>query len=598
MKIKYINYLVTIILLLVAMIFSIYINLLFKKYEDEIKINNLVDELSHKVNNINTKRSQYLFRTKLLELSNKNLNNEIIDIINIKSEFKSELLIIKKLNDLNNDILNELFFSSKKDFFPRSFILIQKKKVLNNINRMNNLMDKVLDKSSDSLELIIKEIKYKLSFFVSLFILIVIGLFILIRIKVLKSIEVLERNVSRFKNTGKIKKINNFPNNEIGEFMKSFNEVVDLKLNAESKYKKIFKYSNIGICILSKEGLCLSSNDYLSNMLERDVLNIHFREVFKNKLTFKVKKDLIKLYKKEIDTLNFRHILKRENNSDKVLNCSVSSVWKSNKHIDFHILIIKDTTEIYSLKKKEQEQELLLMQQSKLAAMGEMLGSISHQWRQPLNSLGLIFQDIFSAYKHNELSNEYFEDSKKDIINQLKYMSETIDEFRSYLKVEEGSLLEFNSLGTLENIANLFSKQFEKSRINLKLQIEENDTPLILQGNEAYFKQILMTLVSNAKDALLKNKDCNKKEILINLINKDNSILVEVIDNAGGVETEIKTRIFEPYFTTKVTGTGLGLYISKMILEKSFNSKLELRDSNLNNQKGSCFYFSLKKDLH
>lgn len=597
MRIRYINYLTTIILLLFTIIFSIYINLLFNKYEDEIKINNLIDELSHKVNNLNTKRSQYLFKSKLLELSDRNLNNEIINIINIKSEFKSELTIIKKLNKLNNDILNELFFSSKKDFFPRSFTLIQKRKVLNNINRMNSLMNKVLEKSNNSLKLIIEEIKSKLTLFIAIFIFIVIGLFILIKIKVLKSIEVLEKNISRFKTTGKIRKVNNFPNNEIGEFMKSFNEVIDLKLNAESKYKKIFKYSNIGICILSKEGFCLSSNDYLTTILEKDVLNIHFKEVFKNKLTFKVKKDLIKLYNKEINTLNFRYIFERENEEDKILNCSVSSVWKSNKYIDFHILIIKDTTEIYSLKKKEKEQELLLMQQSKLAAMGEMLGSISHQWRQPLNSLGLIFQDIFSAYKHNELSNEYFEESKKDIINQLKYMSETIDEFRSYLKVDEEGLLEFNSLTTLKNIANLFSKQFEKSKINLRLQVEDKNVPLILQGNEAYFKQILMTLVSNAKDALLKNESIQNKKILINLTDHTNHIVVEIIDNAGGVDPKIKTRIFDPYFTTKVTGTGLGLYISKMILEKSFNSKLELKDSHINNKKGSCFYFSLKKDL-
>ena len=95
--------------------------------------------------------------------------------------------------------------------------------------------------------------------------------------------------------------------------------------------------------------------------------------------------------------------------------------------------------------------------------MGEMLGSISHQWRQPLNSLGLIFQDIFSAYKHNELSIEYFEKQKIDIMNQLKYMSNTIDEFKSFIKpTSNTSLSTININDTLNSIENLFSKQFKQ----------------------------------------------------------------------------------------------------------------------------------------
>ena len=275
----------------------------------------------------------------------------------------------------------------------------------------------------------------------------------------------------------------------------------------------------------------------------------------------------------------------------------------------------QDITELKQLQIKEKNQEHLLMQQSKLVSMGEMVAAIAHQWRQPLNSIGLTIQDLIPAYKHNELDEKYLTESKAEIMEQLNYMSKTIDEFRNFFK-KGNKILEFNILDSLEEIISLYWAQLKENAITLNISVVFEDktysikdldkkiySEYVVYSKASELKQVIINCISNAKDAIvdLENNDYEQKEINILVIKKDKSFEIMISDFAGGISPLNQDRIFEPYFSTKEMGTGLGLYISKMIVEKSLHGFINYKDSNkiVDNKtyKGSSFILTLPKSF-
>ena len=220
---------------------------------------------------------------------------------------------------------------------------------------------------------------------------------------------------------------------------------------------------------------------------------------------------------------------------------------------------------------KRQEQEQLLIQQSKLAAMGEMIGNIAHQWRQPLNALGLVMQNIQFSYEMDELDDEFMEKSVKKVNLLTNNMSKTIDDFRNFFKPnKERQSFVLNSLvdKTLELIESAFQHN------NIKIQ-KDTHGEIKVFGFENEYSQTLMNILNNAKDAFKENKikDAN---IVISVYEETEYGVVSIEDNAGGISEDILEKIFEPYFTTKEEGkgTGIGLYMSKIIIEQNMNGKL------------------------
>ncbi|PLY11471.1 MAG: hypothetical protein C0626_02605 [Arcobacter sp.] len=272
----------------------------------------------------------------------------------------------------------------------------------------------------------------------------------------------------------------------------------------------------------------------------------------------------------------------------------------------------QDITIIKELQEKEKNQEHLLMQQSKLVSMGEMVAAIAHQWRQPLNSIGLAIQDLIPAYKHNEIDEEYLTESRDEIMEQLRYMSKTIDEFRNFF-TKSNKIVEFNIIDSLNEIISFSWAQLKENAIymdiyiykdNKKVNIKEledsdfNDYNLNSRVSE--LKQLIINCINNAKDAIiaLEDSDNINHKIDISVLKKDDSTFdIIITDYAGGIDPESKDRIFEPYFTTKEMGTGLGLYISKMVMEKSLKGTISYNDSELiiegKKYKGSSFIINL-----
>ncbi len=220
---------------------------------------------------------------------------------------------------------------------------------------------------------------------------------------------------------------------------------------------------------------------------------------------------------------------------------------------------------------KSREKERVMLVQSKQAAMGEMISSIAHQWRQPLNEIGLYVQNLQNSYEYNELTDAYLNETVEKTMNKLEYMSHTIDDFRNFFrsdKIKEQFLLSQYILKTLSLTEAGFHNNFIELITNLQQDIYYTSYP-----NE--FSQAILNILSNAKDVLVERKIENP-QVIINLTMQDKKIILTISDNAGGINEEIIDSIFEPYYTTKgeLTGTGLGLYISKTIIEKNMGGKL------------------------
>ncbi len=235
---------------------------------------------------------------------------------------------------------------------------------------------------------------------------------------------------------------------------------------------------------------------------------------------------------------------------------------------------------------KNSEQEQMLIQQSRLAAMGEMIGNIAHQWRQPLNALSLILQNLYYAQEAGELDEEYLQRSMQKGKKLTENMSKTIDDFRNFFQPNKIST-HFNIYESVESAYDLVSASFKNNNICVDILVDKN---IEIDGYPNEFAQVLLNLLTNAKDALKINNIQNPcVTISSNVIN--NTVYIDILDNAGGIDESILTKIFDPYFTTKDkdAGTGIGLYMSKMIIENNMGGKIVAS----NDKTGAKFTISL-----
>ena len=221
--------------------------------------------------------------------------------------------------------------------------------------------------------------------------------------------------------------------------------------------------------------------------------------------------------------------------------------------------------------KKSRKQEQIMFQQSKLASMGEMIGNIAHQWRQPLNALGLILQAFKMNYNRGRLNEEYLDKKILKGMNLINKMSNTIDDFRDFFKPDKNREF-FNLNDIIEDSLNLLEASLKHSNIEIEIKIDNN---LKIFGFANQLSQVILNIVNNSKDAFL-NKNITIKTLKIIAYKENRHIYLKIIDNAGGIKEELLDKIFEPYFTTKDEGkgTGIGLYMSKIIVESNMDGKL------------------------
>jgi len=219
------------------------------------------------------------------------------------------------------------------------------------------------------------------------------------------------------------------------------------------------------------------------------------------------------------------------------------------------------------------EQERMLIRQSRFAAMGEMIGYIGHQWRQPLNVLDLLLTNIQDAYDYKELDRSTLAVAVAKGGKLIRKMSETIDDFRDFFKPNKIKTT-FSLGNTVQDTLDILSGSFKSRGIAVRLEVDEDVT---VYGYPNELSQVLLNILANAKDAL-DEKNTAGGEIHIRISDRDGDACVTLRDNAGGIPAEVLPQIFDPYYTTKEKGTGIGLYMSKLIIEDHMIGKLEVRN--------------------
>lgn len=258
----------------------------------------------------------------------------------------------------------------------------------------------------------------------------------------------------------------------------------------------------------------------------------------------------------------------------------IKDIKENNKK--YKMVFIQNLTEL-------KEKESLLIEQSRMAAMGEMISMIAHQWRQPLSSIGTAISNLKFRINIKKYDEKTFEKKLDDVEKYLEYMSATIDDFRNFFKRDKEK--ELVNIQYITSIAlDMIQEAFERNNISI---VNKNDIKIeniYLYKNELL--QVIINILTNAKDAFINKKD-KKNQITIEYKELKKVQKIIISDNAEGIKEEILEKIFDPYFSTKdnQNGTGIGLYMCKTIIEKHFEGKIKASNKN----DGACFEITISK---
>ena len=240
------------------------------------------------------------------------------------------------------------------------------------------------------------------------------------------------------------------------------------------------------------------------------------------------------------------------------------------------------------LEQKVKEKDQLLFAQSKLATLGEMLGNIAHQWRQPLMEINSVFMPIQTKMSMQmAISNEEIKQTINKVNEITSYMSNTIEDFRNYFN-EEKQKVKFQVLEQINSTVSIISAGLKKNDVKLDFIIKSNPT-LTAYKNE--YSQVLINIINNAKDELVTRKIQNPY-IKITIFEENGNVITTIEDNAGGIKAEPLNKIFEPFYTfQKKNGSGIGLFMSRLIIENNFNGTIQA----INIQNGAKFIITIPK---
>jgi C4-dicarboxylate-specific signal transduction histidine kinase len=229
---------------------------------------------------------------------------------------------------------------------------------------------------------------------------------------------------------------------------------------------------------------------------------------------------------------------------------------------------------------KNREKEQLLIHKSKFIALGEMISNIAHQWRQPLSELSVILMSIKFKQAKGKLTSEQTLQKVAQCDHLIEYMSHTIDDFRNFFMPKKSKEL-FKVHECVQSVMNIINSALKDNKIKVNIQIDQD---LTLENYRNEFEQVILNILSNAKDVFIAN-ETNHACISIFTQQNNHTMTLIIEDNAGGIKIKPISKIFEPYFSTKDGGTGIGLYMSKIIIEKNMKGKLKVS----NTEKGARF---------
>ena len=246
---------------------------------------------------------------------------------------------------------------------------------------------------------------------------------------------------------------------------------------------------------------------------------------------------------------------------------------------------------------KHQEKDRILAQQQKMVAMGQMIENIAHQWRQPLSVISTSASGLKLKKQLNILEDEELIKSIDKIVDTAKYLSDTIDDFRYFFKPQKDKT-KFSLAKNIEKSLSFLEATLKENSIKVEFDYEDID----IIAYETELIQVFINIINNSKDAFIEKK-IEDRVIFISIKKFPNRILIEIKDNAGGVEEDILDKVFEPYFTTKhqYNGTGIGLYMSNQIIKTHLNGDIFMKNCSFKykniEQKGVITTIVLPKNI-
>lgn len=376
------------------------------------------------------------------------------------------------------------------------------------------------------------------------------------------------------------------PDRMIG-FHTNITKIQELKIEL-SKLKKAIEHSPLSIVITSLDGKIEYVNPYFTKVTGytfKEILNKNPRILKSNLTTSNEYKTLWEtLLSKKTWRGTFKNINK---NGNEFWESAIITPIIDNKNEITNFLAIKQeiTKEVF-LKEELEDKEEMMIAQSRHAAMGEMISMIAHQWRQPISVVSMAANNTLADIELDMIDNEELKENSESIIEQTKYLSQTIEDFRNFFKPNKSEEL-VTCQSIIEETMKILEKSLENNEIHFKLIVEDNSKVKVYSRE---LLQVFINIIKNAKEAF-ENKNISEKIIEVKIYKISNTIRTSFYDNAGEIDEEIKAKIFEPYFSTKneKTGTGLGLYMSKTIVDKHLNGEIGV----YNCDNGVIFYVDL-----
>lgn len=250
-------------------------------------------------------------------------------------------------------------------------------------------------------------------------------------------------------------------------------------------------------------------------------------------------------------------------------------------------LVIRINEEV----KENEKKSNIIFHQAKLASLGEMIGNISHQWRQPLNAISLLASSLSYKLEHNMFKENEALESLHSIVENTQYLSHTIDDFRNFYKIDKYAR-RFSIKKSIEKCISILNASFIIENIRVITNFKDDE---LVNGYENELKQVFINIFQNSKDAFIDNNINTNRFIFIKTFKSKDRFIIEIYDSASGIEKKNINKIFQKGFTTKneTSGTGIGLYMSKYIIEKSMNGVIEVENKYYkyegNSYKGALF---------
>ena len=258
------------------------------------------------------------------------------------------------------------------------------------------------------------------------------------------------------------------------------------------------------------------------------------------------------------------------------------------------VTVFTDITKERHAQLEKDKQQDFIIQQSKLAEIGEIFSSIAHQWKTPLVEISTIAQEHFYMESPDKKVIENDHQYVDDIMRQVNYMTETINDFQTFIMPSNRKTI-FDINDAVVKMMNIVEHNIKYNYINVNIKVEDN-TNLMINGYKNELMQTLLNVVNNAKEVLLKNRKKREGNINITIKNVERFVQIDIEDNGGGIPKEYIDKIFDPYFTTKKDGHGIGLYMARLIIQDKmdgtigasntsegakFSIKLEVCDENI-----------------